>query len=184
MALSSMKQKDERRMEVTEKEGKRREEEGFMADKLKRGVLVGLRGGPSTPPPTWRLELSSSSHLHSGGKNDHVREFVDFPPSTISARKLCANLWELQPQHLQIQAPLPSMTKPATRIRRRRRRRRHKNENPQRPTDQPASPSSLTRHVATLPVQSHRSVDRDGCVLEPLSPASHSGSLEVSIYCL
>ncbi|XP_028769342.1 uncharacterized protein At5g41620-like isoform X2 [Neltuma alba] len=74
------------------------------------------------------------------------------------------------------------MTKPATRIRRRRRRRRHKNENPQRPTDQPASPSSLTRHVATLPVQSHRSVDRDGCVLEPLSPASHSGSLEVAPY--
>ncbi|KAI9109873.1 hypothetical protein K1719_018914 [Acacia pycnantha] len=171
-------------MEVTEKEGKRREEEGFMVDKLKRGVLVGLRAGPSTPPPTWRLELSSSSSslLHSGCKNDTVREFVDFPPSTISARNLCANLWELQPHHhLQIQTPLPNMTKPTTRIRRR--RRRHKDEHPQRPADEPASPSSLSRHVATtLPVQSHRSVGRDGCVLEPLSPASYSGSLEVAPY--
>ncbi|KAK4266935.1 hypothetical protein QN277_023792 [Acacia crassicarpa] len=173
-------------MEVTGKEGKRREEEGFMADKLKRGVLVGLRAGPSTPPPTWRLELSSSSSsslLHSGCKNDTVREFVDFPPSTISARKLCANLWELQPhRYLQIQTPLPNMNKPATRIRRRHRR-RHKDKHPQRPADEPASPSRLSRHVATtLPVQSHRSVGRDGCVLEPLSPASYSGSLEVAPY--
>ncbi|KAI9112790.1 hypothetical protein K1719_016107 [Acacia pycnantha] len=73
------------------------------------------------------------------------------------------------------------MTKPATKIRRR--RRRHKDEHPQRPTDEPASLSSLSRHVATiLLVQSHRSVGRDGCVLEPLSPASYSGSLEVAPY--
>ncbi|XP_054794144.1 uncharacterized protein At5g41620-like isoform X2 [Prosopis cineraria] len=168
-------------MEVTEKEVKRREEEGLMADKLKRRVLVGLRGGPSTPPPTWRLELSSSSHLQSGGENDDVREFVDFTPSTISARKLCANVWELQPHHLQVQTSLPNMTKPVTRIRRRRRRRR-KDEHPQRPTDEPASPNSLSRHVVTLPVQSHRSCDRDGCILEPLSSASYSGSLEVAPY--
>lgn len=96
-----------------------------MVEKWKEGVLVGKRGGPCTPPPTWRLELPSQQN-GSDNNNNHnnknpVQEFLNFPTSTVSARKLCASLWEIQPhQH----TPLAKMNKPGTTLRRRRRRRR------------------------------------------------------------
>lgn len=47
---------------------------------------------------------------------------------------------------------------------------------------QPASASSLSGHVAISPVQHRRSVERNGCAQQqPESPASYSGSMEVSI---
>ncbi|XP_027335066.1 uncharacterized protein At5g41620-like isoform X2 [Abrus precatorius] len=107
-------------MEGREK-GEEREDKrgGLMVEKLKqRVVLVGKKGGPCTPPPTWRLELPSQ---HNSLANHKVEEFLTFHTSTVSARKLCANLWELLPhQH----PPLPKMNnKPGTTLRRRRRRR-------------------------------------------------------------
>ncbi|KAE9605359.1 hypothetical protein Lalb_Chr10g0096481 [Lupinus albus] len=82
----------ERREKVLER-GERR----IMVEKLKEGIAVRKRGnGPSTPSPTWRLELPSQQN----GSNNNVQEFLNFPTSsTISARKLCANLWEFQPHH-------------------------------------------------------------------------------------
>lgn len=164
-------------MERTEKE----KGPGLMVEKLKQGVLVGKRGGPCTPSLSWRLELPS----HQNASNNN------FPtPPAISARKLCANLWEIQPHHQQ-HTPLPKMNNPATRLRRRRRHLRdtvfevHKQvvEPPDSPSDdQPASASSLRRHVAASLVQHHRPVERNGCALQPVSPASYSSSVEVAPY--
>lgn len=100
-----------RKMERREKGEKR---EVLMAEKLKGGVFVGKRGGPSTPPPTWRLEFPSQQNDNNGNnrsKNkNQVEEFLNFPtPTTLSARKLCAKLWQIQPHK---QAPLPKMNRP------------------------------------------------------------------------
>jgi len=92
---------------------------GLMVEKLREGVLVGKKGGPSTPPPTWRLELPSQ---YNG--SDNVQEFLNFPTSSsLSARKLCANLWELLP-HQQQHTPPVKMNKLGTNLSRRRRNRR------------------------------------------------------------
>ncbi|TKY64014.1 hypothetical protein E2542_SST13904 [Spatholobus suberectus] len=181
----------ERRGKVLEGEDKRG---GLMVEKLRQGVLVGKKGGPSTPPPTWRLELPSQ---HNG--SDRVQEFLNFPTSTLSARKLCSNIWEVLPhQH----TPLPKMNKHGTTLRRRRRRRHRRSlhhhpkdtgsqvnnqlaEPPDTPSDsdQPASSaSSSRRHVAASLVQHRRSVERNGCALQPVSPACYSSSVEVAPY--
>lgn len=55
-----------------------------MVEKWKKGVLVGKKGGTcTTPSPTWRFEPPSQ-------QNNVVST------STVSARKLCANLWQIQ----------------------------------------------------------------------------------------
>ena len=132
----------ERAEKVVEREDKR---QGLMVEKLKQGVLVGKKGGPCTPPPTWRLEFSSQYHQDDSinNKQNPVREFLNFPTSTVSARKLCANLWEIQPHH---QTPLPKMSKVGTRIRRRGRRHFHHRQDrefalPKRVAEPPESPS-------------------------------------------
>ncbi|GAV77018.1 hypothetical protein CFOL_v3_20490 [Cephalotus follicularis] len=90
----------ERRENVVERKGKKQE---LMVKKLKHGrMLVGKRGGPFTPSPTWRLELSSdnSNNIDRNSNSNSIHEFLTLPPhSTISARNLCANLWELEPPH-------------------------------------------------------------------------------------
>lgn len=168
---------------------------GLMVEKLREGVLVGKKGGPSTPPPTWRLELPSQP---SGNVSDKVQEFLNFPTSTLSARNLCANLWELLPhQH----TPLPRMNKHATgttlrrRYRRNRRRLHHPKdtaskvdnnqlaEPPDTPSDsdQPGSASSSRRHFAASLVQHRRSVERNDSALQPVSPACYSSSASVDV---
>ncbi|KAK7292752.1 hypothetical protein RJT34_15605 [Clitoria ternatea] len=184
----------ERRKKVEEGEDKRGR---LMVEKLKEGVFVGKKGGPCTPPPTWRLELPSQQI----GSDNLQQQFLNFSNSTsLSARNLCANLWEILPhQH----TPLPKMNKPPTTLRRRRRHlrrnRRHSkdtasevnnNNNNQLPhppdtpsdSDQPASTSSLRRHVAESIVQHHGSVERNDCAIQPVSPACYSSSVEVEPY--
>ncbi|KAK7274263.1 hypothetical protein RIF29_15346 [Crotalaria pallida] len=168
-------------MERREKSVERGEGGGLIVEKLKEGVVVGKRGGgggPSTPSPTWRLELPSQQNCSS---NSYVQEFLNFPTSsTISARKLCANLWEQQ-HH----APLLKMNNPATRIRCRRLRCRRFTkqfaEPPDYPSDQPESASSLKRHVAASLVEHHRSIQRNGCALLPESPG-YSSSVNAAPY--
>ena len=46
---------------------------------------------------------------------------------------------------------------------------------------QPASASSLRRHVATTLMQHRRANERNSRALQPVSPASYGSSLEVSI---
>ncbi|KAE9595448.1 hypothetical protein Lalb_Chr17g0338901 [Lupinus albus] len=65
----------------------------LMVEKLK-GVMVGKRGGdggPFTPLHAWRLELPSQKN----GGNNNAKKVLNFPTtSTISARKLCAIIYE------------------------------------------------------------------------------------------
>ncbi|CAI9785850.1 unnamed protein product [Fraxinus pennsylvanica] len=64
---------------------------------IKRAILVGKRGGSSTPEPMWKMVNSRSSSL----KNNN--EFKNLAPKgaekskdfSVSARKLAANLWEI-----------------------------------------------------------------------------------------
>ncbi|BAT87885.1 hypothetical protein LR48_Vigan10g160800 [Vigna angularis] len=157
-------------MERREKGEKR---EVLMAEKLKGGVFVGKRGGPSTPPPTWRLEFPSQRNDNNGNnrsKNkNQVEEFLNFPtPTTLSARKLCAKLWQIQPHK---QAPLPKMNRPPL-IRPHRRDTLLK----------PASATRLTEHVGTSLVQHHRSAKRNGRTKQPVSPPCHCSSMQVAPY--
>lgn len=77
--------------------------------RLKRTILVGKKGGSSTPVPTWKMKTSSPSlqnddkpikHLPlvGGGKGKEV---------SVSARKLGATLWEVN----EVPAPLNSDAK-------------------------------------------------------------------------
>ncbi|QCD77563.1 hypothetical protein DEO72_LG1g1188 [Vigna unguiculata] len=161
-------------MERREKGEKR---EVLMAEKLKGGVVVGKRRGPSTPPPTWRLEFPSQRNDNNGNnrssKNkNRVEEFLNFPSTTtLSARKLCAKLWQIQPhQH----APLPKMNHP----------RRHRRDTLLKVPNlkhlsQPASATRLTGHVGTSLVQHHRSAKRNGRTEQPVSPPCHCSSMQV-----
>lgn len=108
-----------------------RQKQEFMGKKLKRGVLVGKRGGPSTPSPTWRLGFSSSNDVTSTSSID---KDLDCSTTTVSARKLGANLWEIH-SHL----PLANMNRGGGRLR----HHHHKDKGFELPThlvDPPHSP--------------------------------------------
>lgn len=78
-------------MDVMEKAEKVKDKdvkkEEFLGVKLKHGALVGKKGGNTTPSPTWRFGLTQPD----------VSRLQDFTATTISARKLGASLWEVQP---------------------------------------------------------------------------------------
>ncbi|OMO64366.1 hypothetical protein CCACVL1_21817 [Corchorus capsularis] len=163
-------------MEGKEKSAEREgEKQEFMVKKLKRGILVGKRAGPSTPSPTWRLESSSSQNATT------AKDLLEIPTGpSISARKLCANLWELQPHY-----PLPNMRRGAPKL-----RLQHSKDKgfdahvdpPDSSLDQSGSASSLRRHTAESLMQQHRSVERNGQALQPVSLASSGSSMEVAPY--
>ncbi|TYJ22704.1 hypothetical protein E1A91_A08G142700v1 [Gossypium mustelinum] len=120
-----------------------------MAKKVRRGrVMVGKRAGPSTPSTPWP-HFDSTQHLT--------------PP--VSARTLCANLWQLQPL-----SPPPVMPKLPPNLR------------PHYVQDKGFHadayhrlhlPSSLRRHNAASVERSENGF---------LSPISASSSLEVASY--
>ncbi|KAF5193294.1 intracellular protein transporter USO1-like protein [Thalictrum thalictroides] len=94
------------------KEGAEKQEIGGL--KWKRGVLVGKKGGPTTPSSTWKLEELELELEHKGrcAAQDNKRT-----SSSVSARKLCANLWEIQQQQQHYYLPLAKMSKGGMRIR-------------------------------------------------------------------
>ncbi|KAF2291197.1 hypothetical protein GH714_020608 [Hevea brasiliensis] len=179
-------------MERTEKgveregKGKKQQElEGRTRKKFKRGIILGgKRGGPSTPSPTWRLEFSS---LDGNNGSNPVQEYLN-TTTTVSARKLCANLWEIQPE-LQL-----SLSKMSKNIGSRRGRRGHHKTNkafelrthlvdpPNNLLDQPAIASPSRRHVAQSLLQHHVSADRNSRAIRSLSSASCASSMEVAPY--
>ena len=81
-----------REEKVKEEEERERERGELMVEKLKRGISIGKREGKSTPSPTWKFGLLQSDGTLIPDSN--------FPPklTTLSARKLGANLWEMEPQ--------------------------------------------------------------------------------------
>ncbi|MED6220655.1 hypothetical protein PIB30_046937 [Stylosanthes scabra] len=149
-------------------------EEGLMA-------FVDKRGGPSTPPPLWRLQLPSSHHSRN---NNLHQEFLNFPTSSsLSARKLCAQLWEretTQPHHHMVLLP---------RCCRHRRKDNtllklptHFADPPDSPYHQPKFDSSSKRHVQASHLQHRRSIESKGCAPQPVSPASYCNSVKVASY--
>ncbi|XP_077250169.1 uncharacterized protein LOC143889736 [Tasmannia lanceolata] len=66
--------------------------------RFKRAILIGKRGGSSTPVPTWKMSSRSPASMA------NIDESLKYPPSQtgskmqeapVSARKLAATLWEL-----------------------------------------------------------------------------------------
>ncbi|KAI9089952.1 hypothetical protein K1719_028922 [Acacia pycnantha] len=147
------------------REGKRPQQEeeeeeggGFIIQKLRNGEAIRVSSSSSTPPPIWRIE--ASSFQHHGLNRDAFNEFLlDFPTTTISARKLCASLWQIQPHQT---APL-------------RRRRRH-----DKLFQQPASATNLRRGVSVSFVQHHRSIEPNCYATQPIHSSKHCNLAEAA----
>lgn len=183
-------------MEAGEKGGAgavEKEKQEFQGRKLRRGIsfLGEKKGGPSTPAPAWKFgaerdNYSKWSKGEEGISSSSPSSTISIPSSlshSLSARKLGAIVWEIQHQH---QHHLPNMNRGA-------RVRQHKDKGldlpphladpPHSPTDhQPASTSSLRRHVAATLIQHHKSIERNSRALQPASPASYSSSMEIAAY--
>ncbi|KAI4315492.1 hypothetical protein L6164_028293 [Bauhinia variegata] len=168
-----------KREEKSEGEAKKEENLG---QNLRRGVVVGKRRGPYTPVSSWRL----------GGAHGTI---INAPPqaqvSTISARKLAAALWEFH-HYLPLFEMHRNAGAPDPRLRRYHYYNLHKDKAPHLSTfyadaspsspDQPASASSLRRHVAASLMQHHRAIERNNHALQPVSPASNGSSMEMAPY--
>ncbi|CAJ1927531.1 unnamed protein product [Sphenostylis stenocarpa] len=162
------------------------EKEENLGEKLRRGVLVGKSRGPSTPLPSW---LSAT----------HANKYIQGP--SVSARNLAAALWEFNNSFplFQMHRSANNATAPAGAAGAGadpRHRRHHyilhrdkaldisnflADASPSSP-DQPASASSLRRHIATSLMQQHRAIERNNHALQPLSPASYGSSMEMTPY--
>ncbi|KAL1313240.1 hypothetical protein HN51_039817 [Arachis hypogaea] len=139
-------------------------EEGIM-------VFVDKRGGSSTPPPLWRLQLPSH---HS---RINIQEFLNCPTSSsLSARELCAQLWETQPYHM---ALLPRCRRKGNTLLK---LPKHFADPPDSPYHQPKLERNSKRHVQASPLKHRRSVESKGCAPQPVSPASYCNSVKVAPY--
>ncbi|KAF5733099.1 Plasma membrane-like protein isoform 1 [Tripterygium wilfordii] len=147
-------------MEGKERGDKKKKKQESMVKKSTGGILVGKRGGPSTPSPKWRFHFTSPKQNQ--------------PNTNTSARKLCASLWEIQPQHHH------SFTK-MTNHARRPHIPKYEVKPPITQPDQLRTPSSSRSHVAAM-MQRHRLVGGNGHALQPLSPASNGSSMEIAPY--
>ncbi|KAL1192167.1 hypothetical protein V5N11_020884 [Cardamine amara subsp. amara] len=131
-------------------------EEGEMEKRLRRSLSrCSRRATPSTPPPTWRLELSPPR-----------KEFL--ANSEVSVRKLCADLWETEQfrqrtglRRRDSDVESPSSSSP------------HDHQPPSR------GRGSLRKQVAVT--DDHRLVHRNSEPLEPISPASYSSSSSLQV---
>ncbi|XP_025603436.2 uncharacterized protein At5g41620 [Arachis hypogaea] len=144
-----------------------REMERGREEKREEGIMVFVdkRGGSSTPPPLWRL------HLPSHHSRINIREFLNCPTSSsLSARELCAQLWETQPYHM---ALIPRC---------RRKLPKHFADPPDTPYHQPKLERNSKRHVQASPLKHRRSVESKGCAPQPVSPASYCNSVKVAPY--
>ncbi|KAK8914648.1 hypothetical protein KSP39_PZI024385 [Platanthera zijinensis] len=159
-----------------EDEGPAGEQETLLSIKLRRGLAAGKKGGPCTPPPAWKLEEEVGEELEAAaGIVERLQESVRRRQSA-SARKLGANLWEVQDLLL----PLEGMSRRGGRPHRCRNGGggadlRHLDE-----TDQVESAGGgLRRHVISSLIE-HRKSNKQKNNAQPLSPANFSSSMEVT----
>ncbi|KAL2347996.1 hypothetical protein Fmac_001996 [Flemingia macrophylla] len=148
----------ERRKGINEmKRGAEKEEK--LGEKLRRGLLVGKRKskGPCTP-------------------------LQDHKFHSLSARNLAAALWEFNQLFQMYRPPTNNAADP-------RLRRHHRDKAPDTSNffahaspPQPASASSLRRHVAATLMQHQLAAERNNHALQPLSPASYGSSMEMTPY--
>lgn len=121
------------REEKVEKErrNKKKQEEELLVVKLKQGILVGKRGGNcTTPSPTWKIGLAQA--------DGSLLEDSPFSSNStsLSVRKLGANLWEFQPQVNKMSkiGPLPQNHKDK------------RSKLPSQPADPPDSPQQQVKY--------------------------------------
>ncbi|KAJ6404308.1 hypothetical protein OIU84_012479 [Salix udensis] len=167
--------------------GEKKEGEILMGKKeLKGGMLlqVGKRGGPSTPSPTWRVELSSPNDSH----GNPIQEFLDTTtaslPGTISRSSLRAKFLatcfgslnirgaytqQICPVVMWLEVKYLPFSDDITNVRE------------VRHLHTPARASPLRKHAASS-TQRHRSTGRDGNALQPMSPARCDSPMEVAPY--
>ncbi|RZR96924.1 hypothetical protein BHM03_00026017 [Ensete ventricosum] len=88
---------------IDDEEGSAGVKEDALGLKLRRGVAVGKKGGLCTPVPTWKLGDTGSADADAGEPKR----------SSVSARKLGANLWEIQDL-----MPVSAMNRRGAKIRR------------------------------------------------------------------
>ncbi|XP_059662254.1 uncharacterized protein At5g41620-like [Cornus florida] len=169
--------------------GRPAEKQENLGEKLKRVLVVGKRGGHTTPVLTpWS----------GGGAQDSI---LKLPPTLVSARKLAAAaFWELHYyHHLPISKMHHGVTAPPPRLRSlHRHHHRHlykdngldipstttvfPDSSPSSPDLQQETTSSLGRHVAASLMQHHLSIERSNHAIQPVSPASYGSSMEVATY--
>ncbi|KAL0428790.1 UNVERIFIED_CONTAM: hypothetical protein Sradi_0505000 [Sesamum radiatum] len=166
---------------VKEEEGKREE---LMVEKLKRGILVGKREGNSTPSPTWKFGLIQPD-------GTLIQDFnFSYASNTLSARKLGANLWEMEPQ---LNLTAPKMNNNGPNLGHHKQDKTLKvptelNEAPaERPSEQvkfvsPTSGINLRKQVEPSQTQHNLRVKNVVEAQQPLSPASYCGSMEMPPY--
>ncbi|OWM64302.1 uncharacterized protein At5g41620 [Punica granatum] len=161
--------------EEEEEEGKKQQQQQGKRKVKAEGFLLVDRigGGPSTPPPTWRLELSSHEGDDSIGP---IQQFLTHPSasrgSTVSARKLCASLWEVQPYHSL------SMSKRAAKPMR---DKGFEFDPPNVPPDQPARGGGIQKPTLESPLRPHK-YRGNNLAVQPVSSASYCSSMEVAPY--
>ncbi|XP_027108484.1 uncharacterized protein At5g41620-like [Coffea arabica] len=172
-----------------EKEEKGRErdvkKEEFLGLKLKRGMLVGKRGGNTTPSPTWRYDGLTQSQAAEGSR---LQDF-SFPsnfPANISARQLGANLWEVQP-HMEVVEMSKGAARPLLRHKNKVKDKgfelpkTHFDQPPHSPQHQPPTESELKKRFTKALMQHDHSAERNGRALPPETPGS-SSSKEMTPY--
>lgn len=184
-------------MKRLEKSGEEPAEKGEnFGEKLRR---VGKRGGQTTPVASfWRLEefklleaaaaAPCSKELQEYCGTSHNYNLKQ-NPSSVSARKLAATLWELHHYKLQLHQMHHGGGAPLPRLRRLHHDHLYKDNSGLEPLDPspalldlPESSSSLRRHVAASLMQHHRSTERNSRALQPVSPASYGSSMEIAPY--
>ncbi|KAF6172947.1 hypothetical protein GIB67_006323 [Kingdonia uniflora] len=177
-------------MEREEKSGvgaeEKQEKWGIKLKPSPYGILLGKRGGPSTPVPSWKFfPDEEEEEVCRAQVRTITLPSTTTTSNTVSARKLGANLWEIeQQQQQQEQFPLGKMS-----------RGRHQKEKgfdiPTHLADpshtpphyhQPESASSLRRHVAASLMQHRQYIERSDYALRPVSPTSYRSSMEMAAY--
>uniref|UniRef100_A0A7C9AZH2 Uncharacterized protein n=1 Tax=Opuntia streptacantha TaxID=393608 RepID=A0A7C9AZH2_OPUST len=160
------------------------EKEEFPGLKLKRSICFGKSkgGGVCTPPPTWTFR--PHTHTESALQLCNGNSSVFCSNNSVSARQLGANLWEILP-HLPSLARMSNHRKLGGGF--------SKNKGLQMqpvledPPDsasdeQPVSTGTFHRQIAASLMRHHRSVNRNGHALQPMSPASNGSSMEITPY--
>ncbi|KAL0903974.1 hypothetical protein M5K25_026040 [Dendrobium thyrsiflorum] len=153
-----------------------REEETLLSIKLRRGLAVGKKGRPCTPSPAWKLEEDESEELEADAGVEEKRQSAARQKKSVSARKLGANLWEVQDL-----LPVVGMSRKSGRPHRRGDVGRDPDDFlPLCSADLPQSAGSLRRHVVASLIQHRKSKEGKNHALQAVSPATYSSSMEVT----
>ncbi|KAJ0962954.1 hypothetical protein J5N97_028076 [Dioscorea zingiberensis] len=136
------------------------EEKEFLGVKLRKRSSVSKKAGPCTPVPNWKIDPGPSALC----ADEHKP-----PLAGASARKLGANLWEIQDA-----LRLPKMSRRGGRALRR------KDCQLLEDVDRPRSAGSPRRRASVSGAQHHKLIERGSRAMQAVSPASYSSSREVT----